>query len=216
MGLTLHYELRLPASTSSDDVGQVLAALHARAASLPFARVTDLTGPSSRGNGAIEAWLEFFGLLIAEPYDDDSPRMPGDIETAQGFLVDPGEGCEPATFAFMRRADEAGGHQEWFWRCFCKTQYASIVSDQHFVTCHTALVSLLDRAIELGIDVVVHDETPYWETRDEKQLVAELHRMNHLMAAFAGEISDALGPAHDVQASIFAHPRFERLEMGGE
>jgi hypothetical protein len=213
MGLTVHYELRLPASMSSDDVVQVLAALHAHAEGLAVERVGSLAGPSRYGDVAADACLEFNALIIAEPYDDETPRLICDVATAQGFRVDPGEGCETAMFGFMRRADEAGGHQEWFWRCFCKTQYASIVSEQHFVACHTAVISLLDRAIELGVDVIVNDETQYWEMRDEKQLIDELHRMNRLIAAFAGKLSDALGP-HDVQASIFAHPRFERLEMG--
>jgi len=73
---------------------------------------------------------------------------------------------------------------------------------------------LLDYAITLGIDVVVHDETHYWESRDVSRLVSEVRAMNQLVARIAGKLSDALGDAKDLQASIFEHPRFERLEMG--
>jgi hypothetical protein len=73
----------------------------------------------------------------------------------------------------------------------------------------------LDRAIDLGIDVVVHDETGYWETRDETRLLAEVHRMNGIVARFAGAFSDKLS-SDSIQAPIFEHPRFEHLEMGEE
>ena len=125
-----------------------------------------------------------------------------------------GRGCETATFGLMRRADTHGAHAEWFWRGSCKTQYASVVSDAHLIACHTALVRVLDQAIALGIDVVVHDETHYWDTRDASRLVDEVRAMNQLVAGFAGQLSDVVGDTHQVRASIFEHPRFERLEMG--
>jgi hypothetical protein len=87
------------------------------------------------------------------------------------------------------------------------------VSEEHLVTCHTALVSILDRAIEIGIDVIVHDETGYWESRDVNVLLESVRRMNRIVAAFAGKLSDGLSPLR-VEGAIFAHPRFERIEMG--
>src|ERR1043166_6117068 len=113
-------------------------------------------------------------MIIAEPYDEDAPALVGDVGTAKGFFVDPGDGCETATFGFLRRADEQGEHREWFWYCFCKTQYASVVSEDHFVKCHTGLVAILDVAARLGIDIVVRDETHYWETRDRSRLIKEV------------------------------------------
>lgn len=160
------------------------------------------------------ASLRFWAPIIAEPYEEEGPRLIGDPQTAQGFFVHPGRGCETASFGVLRRADSRGEHAEWFWRCSCKTQYASIVSDAHLIACHTVLVQLLDHAIQLGFDVDVYDETHYWETRDTARLVAEVHAMNQLVARFAGRLSDAIGERHDIQATIFEHPRFERLEMG--
>ena len=141
--------------------------------------------------------------------------MRGEPSTAQGFAVQPGEGCETAFFGLLKRSDDAGTRHEWFWHCSCKTQYASLVSDQHLVKCHSSLVSVLDSAIGLGIDVVVRDETSFWETRDETRLLSEVHKMNRLVARLAGALGVKL-PSGDVQAPIFQHRRFERLEMGEE
>ena len=93
---------------------------------------------------------------------------------------------------------------------------ASMVSDAHLITCHTALVAFLDHAIASGVDVVVRDETHYWETRDTERLVAEVHEMNRIVARIAGKFSDAIGTAADVRAPIFEHRNFEHLEMGEE
>ena len=42
------------------------------------------------------------------------------------------------------------------------------------------------------------------------RLRSEVQRSNRIIAMMAGRLSEA----HDVQAPIFEHPRFERLEMG--
>jgi hypothetical protein len=209
MGLHLNYELRLPERTSAEDVDRVLGALHAFASTLPFAEVTFVAKPEQEDD-----WLSFWASLIADPYAEDGARLIGDADTARGFLVNAGRGCETATFGFLFRADSEAAHGEWFWYCFCKTQYAAVVSDDHLVTCHTSLVAVLDHAITLGVDVTVRDETHYWETRDSGRLIDEVRAMNGIIAAIAGKLSDAMGPEHTLQAPIFDHPNFERLEMG--
>lgn len=190
MGLTLHYELRLPGSATADDVDRVLTDLREAACGLPFAGVTALVDATS-------PWLEFWASL----------HTLDNVSTARGFMVDPGKGCESATFALVR-------DERWHWSAFCKTQYAAVVSDDHFVRCHTSLVALLDRAVALGIEVEVHDEGDYWTSRDEPTLLREVSRMNRIIAGFAGRLSDEIGDGHGVVSPIFAHPRFERLEMG--
>lgn len=151
---------------------------------------------------------------VADADGADDPPLAGDPTTAQGFFVHPGRGCETATFGFLRRTAATGAPADWYWQCSCKTQYASAVSDAHLIACHTALVRLLDHAATLGIAVAVYDETHYWESRDVSRLVSEVHTMNQLVARVAGRLSDALGSTGDLQAPIFEHPRFERLEMG--
>ncbi|HYU27511.1 MAG TPA: hypothetical protein VEK83_00620 [Gemmatimonadales bacterium] len=215
MGLHLNYELRLPDSTDAEEVENVLVRLRDFALALPFQSVTEIYRPDfgrfdSRGGG-----LRFLASVIAKVFVDDTPPLIAHIDLVRGFSVIPGNGCESAAFAFMPRADQSGKHGDWFWHSSCKTQYASVISDAHLVTCHRGLVKLLDHAIELGVSVVVRDETRYWETRDEQRLISEVHNMNRIVAALAGKLSDHVGVANGrVQAPIFAHPRFERLEMG--
>jgi hypothetical protein len=62
--------------------------------------------------------------------------------------------------------------------------------------------------------VDVTDEGEYWDARSEAVLVAAVTKMNRLVAKLGGALSDALGDGHSVQAEIFKHRRFERLEMG--
>jgi hypothetical protein len=219
MGLHLNYELRLPATNTDEQIAERLEALRTFAAELPFDEVSPVVRAHSAELPTARPWpaaIAFHASIIAEPWDEDAPALTGDVGTAQGFLVNPGQGCETAFFGFLRRADDAGGHSEWYWHCSCKTQYASTVSDVHLVTCHTSLVRLLDHASTLGVDVIVRDETFYWETRDVQRLISETHRMNRIVAAFAGKMSDVFGNGHSLRAPIFDHPRFERLEMGNE
>lgn len=216
MGLFLNFELRLPASASDDSAVETLLALRAYALTLPFADVSPFLSETASVSSGTQAQLEslrFWASIVAEPFDDDEPPLYGDEASAQGFYVNPGKGCETAFIGLLRRSDASGKHGEWYWRSFCKTQYASVVSDAHLITCHTSLVRLIDFAVERGIDVVVYDETHYWDTRDESRLLREVHAMNRIVANFAGKLSDAMGDQHSIQASIFSHPRFEHLEM---
>lgn len=217
MGLHLNFELRLPASTSNDSAAATLIALRSHALTLNFAEVSpflsESTAVSAESQQRLES-LQFWASIVAQPFEHDLPPLSGDEATAQGFFVNPGDGCETAFFGLIRRCDAIGAHAEWYWHCSCKTQYASVVSDAHLIACHTSLVRLLDFAIQLGVDVVVRDETHFWETRDESRLVSEVHEMNRIVAGFAGRLSDVIGAEHDVRASIFSHPRFEHLEMG--
>lgn len=68
---------------------------------------------------------------------------------------------------------------------------------------------------QVGVKVVVRDETHYWETRDEARLIAEVNAMNRVVARIAGQLGDLKAvPDGQFRAPIFQHPRFERLEMG--
>jgi hypothetical protein len=160
-----------------------------------------------------EDFLAVWAGVAAEPYGESTPKRLADVNTARGFVVFPGRGCEAATFGFLHRATIDGRSPEWHWQACCKTQYASVVSEDHFIYCHTALVELLDHAVKLGIGVVVHDEGHYWETRDTGTLLEELRYMNRLVARVAGRMSDAMPGNHSVKAAIFEHPEFERLEV---
>lgn len=217
MGLHLNYTLHLDAATTEADARALLLALQARARTLPMAYVSAVV--ASREAIAADARSSAHSLarmaqVVSEvdaELEPDAPRS--DPDSAIGFFVYPGRGSESADFALMRRVRPDGAPHDWYWRCHCKTQYASLVSDAHLVTCHEALVHLLDAAIELGVRADVHDETQFWETRDTAVLLREVHAMNRVVAAFAGRLGDAIGP--QVQAPIFSHPQFEHLEMPG-
>jgi hypothetical protein len=212
MGLCLNYELRLPANTDATRVDELPALLRCCALEQRLDEVSPLVRHGDHGSRWCST-LGFWSDLIAKPWEDDVPPLTGMAETGRAFFVNPGQGCETASFGFLTRNDPSGTPAEWFWYCNCKTQYASIVSEENLVRCHTGLVAVLDRAIELGVSVVVRDETHYWETRDRSRLVAEVDKMNRIVARFAGAFADAVEGEHDVRASIFEHPEFERLEM---
>jgi hypothetical protein len=226
MGLTLHFTLTLPATTPREQVAARLHQLHEAANRLPFERVGPLTSTTEGeplGDAADDrpelvrltrlwAWLQ----LDPANADTDDELVPD----AEGFAVIPGGHSEPAIFglAWVPPRDEEWNPlpnepKAWRWQCSCKTQYASIESDEHFVTCHTTLVSLLDEAVRIGLEVEVHDEGGYWDSRDVDRLLGEMRRMNRIVARFGGALHDAIGAEHSVEAPIFEHPRFERLEM---
>ena len=219
MGLHLNFELRLPAVLSRAQVIDRLELLRAFALGIPVSRVTPLFGadhscseeeePSDRLEGFFRLWTS---ILADPPADDPDASVTWDEGSAVGFVVNPGRGSEVAPIGFLRGRDDAGTREEWYWHTCCKTQYASVVSEAHLVRCHTALVSILDHAIELGIDVVVRDETGYWESRDTAILVDSVRRMNHIVAMFAGKLSDDM-PSVKIEAPIFEHPQFEHIEM---
>ncbi len=216
MGLHLNYELRLDASTPEEVVVEKLRQLQAYASSLPLASVSPFVSEATAESDEEQRWLarlQWWAGIVATPTEDDEFPLQGEEFSVQGFWVNPGEGSEPASFALQRRYDVSGVLADWYWCCYCKTQYASTVSDEHFVTVHTALVRVLDEAVRLGIQADVVDEASYWETRDEARLLSEVQTMNRLVARIAGKLSDAIGNGHDVRASIFEHPQFEHLEM---
>jgi hypothetical protein len=222
MGLHLNYELRLTGDVPRSRVASLLGALRKRALSTQVASVSPLADLSADGEAdsddgpdATRAAIRLFAKLLGDPVrDEEIQHYTGDPCSAIGFTVDPGRGSETATFGLMNRRAEIGGDEEWFWWCACKTQYVSVVSDAHLVTVHTSLVAILDAALELGFDVVVRDETGYWESRSASVLLESVAKMNRLIAKFAGALSDAIGNEHSVAAPIFEHRAFERLEMG--
>ncbi len=184
MGLYLNYEFQLPADTAVRAIQTTLHSLREFAGTQPFANVSPLISLLPVVHDELRSQrmaLEFLASIAAEPVDDATPRLLCDVKSAHGFLVDPGRGCEPATFGLMRRYGAAGVQADWYWQSFCKTQHASMVSDAHLIACHTSLVNVLDYAIALGLGVKVLDETTYWETRDTRRLLAEV-AVNHSVA----------------------------------
>ena len=238
MGLHLCYELSLPADVPDVDVARLVSELRERTLALPFDRVSEsvrlteqaLAGPSPLRGLAytrledvahVRASLargELWRRRLGVP-DEDLTRVhvPPDVPTvARAFAVAPERGCEPAAFGVVQLARGAQDPSPWWWHVCCKTQYASVVGDDHLLRCHGSLVTLLDAAAAVGFDIEVRDETGYWELRDPRQLVDAVAEMNRVVACFAGAFTDALRDAgadsRQVKGAIFEHPDFERLE----
>ena len=222
MGLHLCYRLTLPGETSVDDVRAKLHALRAFAGTIGFERIH---GPTEY---TIDELLglderEFVKIIVSTLCGDlpDFYGIPSGESCTFAFVVVPGDECEPAFFGFVGPGTRSriGGPDddlhpgEWFWSGACKTQYASMISDEHLVKCHLGLVRVLEHAATLGIGVTVEDETGYWEHRSVEKLIETVRDMNRVIARFAGAIHDRLGEAHRIDAPIFEHPEFEHLEM---
>lgn len=223
MGLTLHYRLTLPGTTPADDVRARLAALNAFAATVGFAEV--LSPEEYSADGLFDESDRDFTrkaalLLCGDPPDFSGARAGEACAFAFGIIV--GIECEPATFGFIAPGsrteplDEAEELHagEWFWAASCKTQYASMISNDHHFRCHDGLVRVLDHAVTLGIAVTVVDDSGYWEHRSRETLVKMTDDMNRLLARVAGEMERRFAEKHDIDAAIFDHPYFEHLEMG--
>ena len=225
MGLSIAYQLNLPAATPRAVVEERLVELRDCARCLPFTLVTDLMetragdtlGPAPRPL-ELEFCFRSWAAITLDTEDGTGDELPD----AVGFLVIPGRKCEPLAIGMAwapARDDNWSPLPDqpycWSWQSVCKTQYASMVSSEHFVQCHTSIVALLDAAATLGFQVRVVDEGGYWESRDVDRLLAEVERMNRLVAALAGGLHDAIGAEHSIEAPIFEHPDFERLETKG-
>ena len=212
MGLTFHYEFRLPPSYSSAEIDGVIRQLKDRAQRLRFQEVT--TTYEGVVDFLPDDWRQFFNICVdvnSHAIGEEERPYSVDAITARGFLARPGKGTDAAAFGFMLRQFDDDGSREWLWRGFCKTQYASVYGEQHFLDCHLRLVDMMEYAMQCGIDVFVVDEGQYWETRDREVLLAELDKSNRLIAGLAGRLYDS---PLSVEAVIFEHPDFEHLEGG--
>lgn len=228
MGLTIHYELRLAGETTEQHALRMLERLNAYALTLGVDLTTPvlhLTGADldddCMEHGSVPWLLHLFCAGVRHQRDGDAGRITEPHRlAAAGFVISIGEGSEPASFGLVRplvtqrpaNAHRTDEWQEWFWQCFCKTQYASAVSDEHFVRCHRTVIQMLDEAQRIGFGVTVHDEGLYWETRSTERLLDEVHKMNRIVAHFAGALHDAISAEHHIEGAIFEHPDFERLE----
>ena len=139
------------------------------------------------------------------------------------FVADVGADCEPLRIGLCEYPahvwhlgdDRATRLRGWRLAAFSKTQYASLHGWEHFRRCHVAAVDFLAALRLLGFDVKISDEGHYWPHRSERTLREEADKMNRFVAAAAGALKDAHEDDGGVQAAIFAHPQFERLEAEG-
>ena len=229
MGIYINYDLWLPSDIGEHRARNLLAELRAACAEAGAGRVGPMLEFSVNdllGNGdQYGAWTASrFAWSMARCSmnvpDGDTKRSPatGKEHAASMFFLYPGEGSEAASFGLVRpgiavgepSATRADVQDRWFWSGWCKTQYASRVSDEHLLHCHTVVVRGLEAAQQLGFGVQVRDETGYWDSRSETQLFERVREMNRLVARVAGALHDRTSLA--IESPIFDDPDFERLE----
>lgn len=224
MGLTLHYDARLPRATPAAARTLVLA-LHRRAQALAragqFERVLGVSSDAEDLDRFAAQWL-----LQADPADPHTTTGLAVVPLAGWiFPVAPGDGCEllwlglcryPATVRHGAGEIATRLDRGWRMRAACKTQYAGRHGWEHFRRCHTTAIALLRDFAALGATVRITDEGGWWPRRSDATLRRTLADYDGLVAALGGALKDAAddgGPA--VESPIFAHPQFERLEAEG-
>ncbi len=226
MGLTHYYRLTAPAGCSARRAAALVRRLHASASAWAKAgRVDDVLPIGSEP----EELDRFAAAWLTVPHPDDPETRVGvQIAPEAGWIfpVELGEGSEPlwlglcrypATVEVSGRARATRLGRGWQFARFCKTQYASLHGWENFARCHVAAIDLLGVARGLGLRVKISDEGDYWPRRDLAKLRRRLDQMNGMVAALAGALKDETDAASSppVQAPIFAHPQFERLEAEG-
>lgn len=220
MGLTVHYQLRLPGTVTKTAAGNLVRTAHSRAAAL--VRRHKLAGITPVLEADADSFLS--RQFVTEEQGGDTVGHEVPPECGWLFSVHPGRDCEsvicglafyPATIRVGRRTLRTGCGG-WGYSGFCKTQYASLHGAEKFLKCHRAVIDLLLLWEKLGATVKITDEGGYWPGRNEAALRQNLDQMNRLLAAFAGALKDAAddgGPS--VESPIFQHGQFELLEAQG-
>lgn len=224
MGLSLHYQVHVAAPDRAQ-AGTLLQSLHRQAEEFVHTQAIDRVLPISSDRVDLD---RFAVRWITLPDPDDPETTQGiEVKAIEGWIfpVVLGEGCEPLWFGLCRYPGTVRHHgrdlptdagEGWHFQSACKTQYASEHGWEHFRRCHTTAILLINHWTELGATLRIVDEGEWWPERSDATLRRKLDEMNGIVAAFAGAMKDATddgGP--QVEAAIFAHPQFERLEAEG-
>lgn len=106
------------------------------------------------------------GRYLNDALMDTSPPL-------KGFLLQFRPGCEPVFFVFGKDRRMA---------CSCKTQFTTLDN-------HMRIVHLLEETASLFEEFVVNDESGYWGTHDEVELLARRNRLAQAMEMMAGALA---------------------------
>ena len=139
-----------------------------------------------------------------------------------GFTCLPGEGCEPlnlfvGSFPVSTMVDCIGNQHgypsgkrrlmlpksHWLGSAFCKTQYASLPEAggaTNFLRCHLLVIAALDAAKAAGFEVLVTDESGYWQHRNIPRLVREIADWNAFLLSVGDQLRARFG--RSVQCAI--------------
>ncbi len=93
----------------------------------------------------------------------------------------------------MGRKIQTGIGGGWRWGSFCKTQYASNISAEHFLRCHVSVCTLLKEADKIGILKRVSDEGHFWDNWDYEALVREVAEWNSMIGDMIRKLESVFG-----------------------
>lgn len=204
MGLTIHYELGYGGQSPEE----VLEKLRQKALDMPVKEVSNRVIHLKKGEIAIylshrdkneHTWALIQATAYVQVGNISIGVPPMEVYF---FSVWPGEECEeanfglaryPATITYGGRIIPTGIGGGWRWRSFCKTQYASNVSAEHFLKCHVSVCSLLKEAEKIGILKRVNDEGHFWEQWDYDALVREVAEWNSMLVEVIQKLKSAFG-----------------------
>ena len=236
MGLTIHYNLEF--TGSEEQVLEILQKAKHKAENLAFENVDDIKNFDGLDIERIletrEPKEDVWALIQAGGYVREKMKDGGqrhhDFNADKAMILStwPGQGCEQANFGFCKYPDKIKIRKldfkqverstrkkpnTWYWGSFCKTQYASNVSIQHFLRCHLSVCRMLDYFKELGVKVKVSDEGKFWKKRDLQALASEVGCWNTMIAGFSTAFDKGLQNSDGsiMESPIQEHPNFVSL-----
>jgi len=204
MGLTIHYDLEY----GGKEPAKVLEQLRQKAMDLPFAKVSPevyyFKGRDADYQNHDKSSDFFWPLIQSTEHVEYSPGRYLSVPPKEVYLFStwPGEECEEADFGLAKYSavvtvrgekipTKLGGG--WRWHSFCKTQYASKISIEHFLRCHYSVCMLLKEAKKMGILKDVNDEGKFWDTWDFESLAREVSEWNHMILGAVEQLKAAFG-----------------------
>ncbi|MGH8019950.1 MAG: hypothetical protein ACREIA_17065 [Opitutaceae bacterium] len=144
MGLTIQYGLRAPAALSPSAIEKLLRSWAWRIRKGRLGRPGPV-GPVDPASSRFQVYVQRPVNCTEFSYAEVSPRV--------GFFcrVEIGEGCEPLIVGLCRYPGRVNlaRHGPVFlrggWRLsgFCKTVYAGVCGEEHFVDCHRRVIDIL-------------------------------------------------------------------------
>ncbi|MCL6557575.1 MAG: hypothetical protein K6U74_02005 [Firmicutes bacterium] len=203
MGLTIHYDLKY----GGKEPAKVLEQLRQKAMDLPFAEVSpvvyhfkgkdadwqnhdresDFAWPLIQATRYVEYGRYHIGVVPKEVYFFNT--WPGDECEEANF----GLAKYPATLTFYGRKIPTRFGNGWIWHSFCKTQYASNISREHFLRCHLSVCLLLKEAEKMDLLKRVHDEGKFWDKWDFDALVEEVFEWNEMVKSNVRQLKTWFG-----------------------
>lgn len=177
MGLTVHYDISFPASKEKEML-QKLEEIKEKCLTLPFAKVFDVVRKhytkenvklfrdlivkymypnnskenlQKRNNILKKNGIDLWDMICLEN-SKNGPKSEYEVISSGVWA---GEGSESTTLTLSKEKNVWEGHG------FTKTGYA-----KDFVKSHLLVIQFLDMLKENGFNVIVHDESNYWEKRD--------------------------------------------------